>query len=577
MPIADGDDPSEHTPLLRDDPAPEHGSFHSDPDDGKRHTAASHAEQASVAASSNAVENLDGAAADDADPPPLKEPSTARVATIMSVLYIGTLLSAIDATVVATLSAPISSSFDSMSLLAWVASAYIIASAAVLPLSGKLTDIFGRRAGLLYCNALFAAGNLICGLARTEAVMIAGRVVAGLGGGGLNAISTFVASDLIPLRRRGIWQGFGNLSFGLGSAIGGVFGGWVHELVGWRWAFLALVPATVISEGLVFVVVDIPVKETDESKIQRVDFTGAVLLVASVVVLLLGLNAGGNTVPWSHPLVIVSLPLAAFLFALFVYHEAYRAVEPIIPVGLLRNWTVASACLTNWLATMAYYGLLFYGPVYFEARGLSALQAGLRLIPGAAGIAIGSISAGLVMRATGRYWWLNVGVQFVFVLGFALTSTFDRDTPTWTPFVYFFVAGLGYAGVLTITLLALIAAVDHEFQAVVTSASYAFRSTGSVIGITVSSLVFQNSLKAGLWRRLGGRDGAAAVIRKVRDDLGYLKRLPEAWRAEVLAAYIDALRLVFLTLLALAFGAGLVSVFMREHKLHTNITRRESQ
>ena len=559
MPSADDGDPpqqsllSERTPLLRYDPA----------------------QNGSATESGPAAEN--GSIADDADTPLVKEPSTARATTIMSVLYFGTVLSAVDATVVATLSAPISSAFNSMSLLAWVASAYIIASAAVLPLSGKLTDIFGRRAGLLYSNIFFAAGNLICGLAQTEGVMIAGRVVAGLGGGGLNAISTFVASDLIPLRRRGIWQGFGNMAFGLGSALGGVFGGWVHGLIGWRWAFLALVPATVVSGVLVFVVVDIPVKETDGSKIKRVDFAGAFALVASLVVLLLGLNAGGNTVPWNHPLIIVSFPLAAALFALFVYIEAYRAVEPIIPVGLLRRATVASACLTNWLATMAYYGLLFYGPVYFEARGLSALQAGLRLTPGALGIALGSISAGLVMRATGRYWWLNVGVQFVFVLGFALTSTFDVDTPLWTPFVYFFISGLGFAGMLTVTLLALIAAVDHQYQAVITSASYAFRSTGSVIGIAVSSLVFQNSLKAGLWRRLGDWEGADEVIPKVRDSLDYSKGLPEAWRVEVLAAYIEALRLVFLTLLALAFAAGLVSVFMREHKLHTNITRRESQ
>jgi MFS family permease len=542
--------PAERTPLLKNDGAP-----------------------------SASGSELGSSATNDADDKLLvREPSTARALIIMSILYFGTVLSAVDATVVATLSAPISSEFGSLSLLAWVASAYIIATAAVLPLSGKLTDIFGRRAGLLWCNFFFGLGNLTCGLARTEGAMIVGRVVAGLGGGGLNSISTFVASDLIPVRRRGVWQGFGNLAWGVGSALGGILGGWVHDLIGWRWMFLALVPATMVSVVLVWCLVDIPVQEKDgRSKIQRVDFAGALVLVASLVVLLVGLNAAGNTVPWNHPLVLVSLPLSAVLFALFVYIEASFAVEPIIPVGLMRHVTVAAACLANWLAAMATYGLIFYGPIYFQVRGLPAMGAGARLVPLALGVAVGSIGTGLVMRAVGRYWWLNVGVQFVYVLGFALSSTFSLNTPLWTPFVYFSVAGVGHGGMLTITLLALIAAVDQEWQAIVTSASYAFRSTGSVIGIAVSSLVFQNLLRDGLWARLGDRDGADRIIPEICDSLDYLKTLPEPWRTEALGAYIDALHGVFLTLLGLAFAAGLTSVFMREHKLHSSINRREPE
>ena len=539
--------------------------------------------------SSGVIPNHDGAAeagpatpssssgADSEASTLVKEPSFAWTLQIMLVLWFGTFLAAVDATIVATLSAPISSAFNSLTLFAWVASAYIIASAAVLPLVGKLTDIFGRQQGLLVCNTLFATGNLICGLAKSEGAMITGRVVAGLGGGGLNAISTFVASDLIPLRRRGIWQGFGNVSFGLGSALGGVIGGWIHDAIGWRWAFLILVPFTVVSGAAVFFTVKIPVKEADgRSKIQRVDFAGAFTLVSSLVLLLVGLNAGGNTVPWDHPLVLISLPVAAALFALFVYIESYRALEPIIPVGLMRRPTVAAACLTNWFATMAYYSLLFYGPVYFQVRGLSATQAGLRLISSAAGIGLGSITTGVIMRLTGTYWWLNLVVETLFVAGFALCSTFDLATPMWTPFLYIFIGGFGYAGMLTTTLLALIAGVDHAFQAVVTSASYAFRSTGSVVGITLASVVFQNVLKASLWRRLGGWEGAEDVIRDLRDNLEYVKTLPEEWRVEAVGAYMDALHMVFVTSLCLSFTAGLVSLFMREHKLHTDIGRRGS-
>ena len=112
-----------------------------------------------------------------------------------------------DTTIIATLTAPISSSFNSLSLLSWLATGYLISNAACQPLSGKLTDIFSRRYGLVFSNFFFAVGTLVCGLAQREWVIILGRVIAGIGGGGLSSIATFVTSDLVPLRRRGVWQG----------------------------------------------------------------------------------------------------------------------------------------------------------------------------------------------------------------------------------------------------------------------------------------------------------------------------------------------------------------------------------
>lgn len=135
----------------------------------------------------------DGPDQDENDTPLAEEPSTGKLLLVMGSIWFGTFLAALDSTIVATLSAPISDSFKSLSLLSWLASAYFIAQAAFQPLSGRLTDIFSRRTGLVVSNVLFAAGNLICGLATEEWVMIFGRVVAGMGGGGLTAISV---SDL---------------------------------------------------------------------------------------------------------------------------------------------------------------------------------------------------------------------------------------------------------------------------------------------------------------------------------------------------------------------------------------------
>ena len=140
--------------------------------------------------------------------------STTRLVVILGSAYVGVFLGAVDASIIATLSGPISSEFKSLSLLSWLATAYLIANAACQPLSGRLTDIFGRGPGLLFSNIAFAAGNLICGVAQDEYTIIIGRVIAGIGGGGLMSISSFLASDLVPLRSRGVVQGLGNICYG---------------------------------------------------------------------------------------------------------------------------------------------------------------------------------------------------------------------------------------------------------------------------------------------------------------------------------------------------------------------------
>ncbi len=395
-----------------------------------------------------------------------------------------------------------------------------------------------------------------------------------MGGGGLTAISTFVASDFVPLRRRGLWQGFGNVCYGIGSGLGGVFGGWVNDMWGWRVAFLIQVPLVVFSGTLIYFTVDVPVKDTNKPNLKRVDFLGAITLVTTLVLLLVALNSGGNQVSWTHPLVLTTLPLSAASLGIFIYVEEYVASEPIIPVRLLLNRTVASACLTNWFLTMSLYAFLFFGPIFFQVQGMSTTAAGARLIPQSLGSAVGSLGSGFIMNKTGRYYYLNVAFEGTFVLGGALISTLMLTTPAWPPFLYFFLSGVGYGGMLTITLLALISAVDHKHQAVITSASYAFRSTGSTIGITIASAVFQNMLKMGLWAKLGYMDNAAEIIGRIRNNFDEIRHLPLAWRECVMESYMDALRAVFMTTLGISALGAVVSLGMREHKLYSNLERK---
>jgi MFS family permease len=402
----------------------------------------------------------------------VQDVSKAKLWLIMGTSWVGVFLGAADSTIIATLSAPISSEFKSLSLLSWLATAYLISNAACQPISGRLTDIFGRGPGLVFSNILFAIGNLICALARDEYLMIFGRVVAGIGGGGLMSISTFLGSDLIPLRDRGIVQGIGNLCYGTGAMLGGVFGGLIndHSRWGWRLAFMVQVPPVLVSAVAVAYLVKVPPKQSDKSFLARIDFLGAFLTVSFLVLLLLGLNSGGNIVPWKHPLPLTTLPLSAIAFVAFLVWES-KAKQPIIPVKLLTSRTVFAACICNLLCTMVVMTGLFYVPLFLQVLGSSSTEAGLQILPSPIGVSVGSLGSGFIMKRTGKYVRLAVFSVLFIVKGVIILTQLTPESPPTLISVGLFLVGAGYGSMLTCTLLACIAAVDHSQQAVVTSAT----------------------------------------------------------------------------------------------------------
>ncbi|TEA12296.1 Multidrug resistance protein fnx1 [Colletotrichum sidae] len=501
--------------------------------------------------------------------------SGTRLALILGTSYFGVFLGAIDSTIIATLSGPISSEFKSLSLLSWLATAYLISNAACQPISGRLTDIFGRGPGLVFSNVFFAAGNLICGLAQSQGAIIFGRVVAGIGGGGLMSISTFLASDLIPLRRRGIFQGIGNIAYGSGAMLGGVFGGLIndHTATGWRLAFLVQVPPVLVSAVLVAVLVKVPPKASDKSYLARIDFGGVFLTISFLVLLLLGLNAGGNLTPWLHPLPLTTIPLSFAAFGAFLVWEG-RVKQPIIPVRLLANRTILAACVTNLLCTMVMMMGLFYVPLYLQVSGLSATDAGLRILTSPLGVSFTSIGAGYIMKKTGKYVIPGIVALVMFNVGVIILTTFDADTPAWVNYIVFFLLGGGYGAMLTITLLGCISAVEHSQQAVITSATYLARSLGGTVGITIGSAVYQNVLKGRLWDRFGDYPNAAEIIARIRDDLDALKHLPPGWKPGVVDSFMEAFRSVWLTMLGMSIVALVSISLMKQYVLHSTIERR---
>ena len=311
--------------------------------------------------------------------------------------------------------------------------------------------------------------------------------------------------------------------------------------------------------------------------ITRVDFLGSFTLVSALALLLLGLTTGGNIVPWTHPLASVSLPLAAAFFCIFVFVEQKLAREPILPLHFLRDRTVLCACLTNWFFHLTTYVFIFYIPIYYRARGASTTQAGAALIPFSITFPIGSLVAGIITTKTGKYKRLLRAILLLMVLGTIQSCTNRLSTPLWPAMIEFAVVGLATGAMLTVTLLALISAVDPSEQAVVTSLSYVFRSTGSVVGLALASAVYQAVLENDLWRKIGDQENAADVIRSIKDSLDEIDRLPGQIQWAVRSSYMVALRATFMTSAAFAVMALVSGLLIRELKLHSTLTREEEE
>ncbi|KAL6924085.1 hypothetical protein FSHL1_001339 [Fusarium sambucinum] len=504
----------------------------------------------------------------------VKEPPLGRLILIMATAWFGVFLGALDSTIIATLSGPISSEFNSLSLLSWLATAYLISNAACQPIAGRLTDIFGRRSGLMLSNFLFALGNLVCGVATDHYTMIVGRVIAGFGGGGMISIATFLTSDLTPLRKRGIMQGIANLWFGAGAMLGAVIGGLFHDRTefGWRLAFLVQVPPALLLIPVIGWLVKVPAKVSEKTYLARIDFLGVLLTSSFLVLLLLGLNTGGNTVPWTHPLPLTTIPLSIVCFAGFIWWES-KVKQPIIPVGRLRDRTILSACAASLFISMLLMATTFYVPLYLQVLGDSTTTAGLKFLPSPLGGSIGALGTGYAMAWTGRYRRFGILGALSLTLGTMLFTFQNDNSPPYLTCIGLLFVGGGFSAVLTIATVSCLAAVDHSQQALVTSAIFLARSVGGTVGITMASAAYQNTLKDKLWNLLGDKAGGPEEIRRLLDGLEELQHLPQGWLSGVMESFIESFRVVWVMMAGWAVLALLSISLVKEHKLHSKLDR----
>lgn len=502
-------------------------------------------------------------------------------------IYLGIFLAAVDTTVVTSIIALIASDLNALGNISWIATAYLLSCSAFQPLWGKLSDIFGRKPLLVLCCAVFAVGCAICS-ANSLTTLVIGRFVTGLGGSGLTSLGSITFTDIIPLRDRGIYQGLGNIAFGLGAASGGAAGGFIADTLGWRYVFLLQVPLALLVGGCIAVFLRLPegspglgaMHEDFSKKLKRVDFMGSLLLVVALSGILLAASLGGTEVEYGSATFIGLCVVSVGLLILFTKWENDYASEPTMPVHLLTSGPILSTCLTTWLFTMSVFSYLFYIPVYFNSvMEFTATEIGSRIVPNFFAVALGSLGAGFHMKKTGKYYKMMLVIDLISILGVLRITSITPQISKLSQFTLFLPSGFGYAWILTVTLLSLIAAVPSLFQAATTSIQYTFRATGSTLGVSIASAIFLNVLKQNLERRIPAliSDGhlAQEIIDKALESTSGMSEFPKLIQLAVKAAYASGCKgALYFSLGTMACGC-LTSLFIKEHKLHSTLERDE--
>jgi EmrB/QacA subfamily drug resistance transporter len=408
------------------------------------------------------------------DAPPLapKPPLTpSEVRTILMSLLLTMFLAALDQTIVATALPTIGRQFGDVSNLSWVITAYLLASTAVAPVFGTLSDIYGRRAMIITALSLFIAGSILCALAPNMPVLILARGLQGLGGGGIMPIVQTVISDVVSPRERGQYQAYFS-GVWMAAGIGGpVLGGIFAEHLHWSMIFWINVPLGIASLGMLLPKMGkIPVFH----RRRRIDWLGGVLLMASAVVFMLVLTWGGNRYLWLSPTIMAMVGASVALALAFVWQSG-NAEEPFLPLSLLGGTVVPYAMLAGGFAMGAMLGLTVHLPLYYEVvYHLSASQAGLGLIPLAAISTLGAALAGRTMARVRHYKRVAIlGTSCAALMGVALTATV---LPLWALLLLQSVFALGLGTTFPVSVVSIQNSVARPQVGTITGALNFFRA-----------------------------------------------------------------------------------------------------
>jgi EmrB/QacA subfamily drug resistance transporter len=512
--------------------------------------------------------------------PHRREPTDQERRLTFFALMIVFLLSALDQTIVSTAMPRIVQELNGLDVYSWVTTTYLLTSTVMVPIWGKLGDLYGRKRILILGICIFVFGSWLCGLSGEfgELPVVGGgmmqlivcRGIQGIGGGALFTTAFATIADLFPPRERGKYGGLFGAVFGLASVIGPVVGGWFTDhgtvdilgahIEGWRWVFYLNLPTSVLA----LFMIGVKMPDLGQRSGHKIDVAGAVLIVISIGTLMLALTFGPMD-GWTSASVVDLFALSVVTGLVFLYIER-KATEPILPLDIFRIRAFTTSTLSSFTISMAFMGTIIFLPLYLQlALGIKATNSGLTLLPMMVGLMGGATVSGRLVTRTGKYKpYLLFGAVTQFV-GLYLMSRLTKDSTTIDVIWRLFVVGLGLGPSQSLFNIIAQSAVPPRQLGVATSTGMFLRQIGSLIGVAI----FGALLTAELQRSL-----SSVLPAGTKFDLGKMEAMAMSARAAgakpmsvppvIADAFADAMSYVFtgsLVVIVIAF----VTIFFIPH------------
>ena len=477
------------------------------------------------------------------------------------------MLASLDQNIVGVALPRIVSELGGLSHLSWVVTSFLLTSTATTPLYGKLSDLYGRKPLFLIAILIFLVGSSLCGLAGSMTQLVVFRGIQGLGAGGLMTLAMTTVADLVPPRERGRYQGYFGAVFAFSSIAGPLLGGFITDALSWRWIFFVNLPVGALALAFFMFGFHRP----HHAVSHRIDYTGATLLTAATVALLLVLTWGGTQYAWSSPIIMGLAASVVVLFALVVHTER-RAEEPVLYPHIFRNRVFLVATGVMFLTFMGLFGAAVFLPLFFQlVLGFAPGRAGLMLAPMTGGVVVASFLGGRLVSRTGRYKIFPVvGLAAATLAFLAVMRAASTGASIGFIEVSLVTLGMGFGLVMPNLMVAIQNAVLPVEMGSATATTAFFRSLGGTFGVAVSGAIMTAQLQALHAEQWSGM--ARGTRSLLEQGIQQIEQLPVAQKEIVIGAYRHAIGTTFLlgsVVIALAF---VLVLFLPEHPLRTSHT-----
>jgi EmrB/QacA subfamily drug resistance transporter len=481
-----------------------------------------------------------------------------EVLIVLPGLLLAILLAMLDQLIVGTALPRIVGSLGGVTHLAWVVTAYVLASTVTTPFYGKLGDMYGRKKLFITAIVIFLVGSALSGLSQDMAQLIMFRALQGLGAGGLMVGAMATLGDIVAPRERGRYMSYMMVVMMLATIGGPLVGGFITDSFSWRWIFYINLPVGGAALIYLMAVLHVPAKKVSH----KIDYLGGGLLAVAAIAVILFATFGGSEYAWGSVQIIGLGVLAVAATIGFLVAET-RAAEPILPLRVFRNRNFSVAMVLTFFTGVAMFGAMTFLPLYQQTvQGASAVVSGLMLTPMMLGVTVTSILSGQVVTRTGRYKVFPILGGAIMTVGMFLLTRLGVDTSRTTSGLYYVVLGLGMGFLMQMVSLISQNSVAQRDIGVGSSARMFFQQIGGSLGVSAFGALFASRLTASL--RTAAGTGAHINVNGGQLDPTVVDKLPAPVRHDVFFAIAHAIQGVFWWAAPASLVIFLLSLLIRE-------------